>query len=157
MTIILGIDPGSRLTGYGIISFERRQARYISSGHIRTQGDALSGRLGQIFHGISEVVKRHQPTEVAIEQVFIHQNAATALKLGQARGAAIAAVAQNNLLLREYSARQVKKAVVGYGAADKTQIQQMVTRLLSLSQPPQSDAADALAIALCHAYTYSGS
>lgn len=157
MSIILGIDPGSRITGYGVISFERGKPGYIASGCIRVStGSDLGDKLFEIFEGLRDIVQTHQPTEMAIEQVFMHENPSSALKLGQARGAAIVAVAQYAIPVAEYSARQIKQAVVGYGAAEKEQVQKMVKELLQLSACPQADAADGLAVALCHAYFTQG-
>ncbi|AGH81823.1 crossover junction endodeoxyribonuclease RuvC [Psychromonas sp. CNPT3] len=153
MSIILGIDPGSRITGYGIIEQKGAKCIYIASGCIRTKGDTLAPKLDMIFSGISEIIKQYQPTEFAIEQVFMGKNPDSALKLGQARGAAIVAATQADLYICEYSARQIKQAVVGTGAATKDQVQQMVVRLLQLSGTPQADAADGLAVAICHAHT----
>lgn len=150
MAIIIGIDPGSRITGFGIIQCEGNQSRYLDSGCLRITADNPGERLQQIYVGIKEVVQQYQPHEAAIEQIFMHQNPGSALKLGQARGAAIVAL---GMPIAEYSARQVKQAVVGYGAAKKDQVQHMVKCLLNLSQKLQADAADALAIALCHAHT----
>ncbi len=151
--IILGIDPGSRLTGYGIIRFEGNQTSYIESGCLKVTADNVAMRLQQISDGIKDVMMRYQPEEAAIEQIFMHQNPNSALKLGQARGAAMAALA---IPVVEYTARQVKQAIVGYGAAKKEQIQHMVTRLLNIQEVLQADAADALAVALCHAHSRSG-
>lgn len=156
MPIILGIDPGSRTTGYGIINHLGNKHEYVESGCIRTQGDNLADKLAQIFEGLSHIINNHLPHEVAIEQVFMARNADSAFKLGQARGAAIVAATQHKLPVTEYSARQVKQAIVGRGAAQKTQVQHMVCQLLDLAQKPQEDAADALAIALCHAHTQQG-
>ena len=156
MSIILGIDPGSRVTGYGIIQKLGNRLQYVSSGSLRITGRAIGPNLQQIFEGIRELVQRHQPDEAAIEEVFMHQNAGAALKLGQARGAAIVAVASDNTPVAEYSARQIKQAVVGYGAAQKQQVQHMVCQLLNLSKAPQNDAADGLAIAICHAHSRGG-
>jgi len=153
MTVILGIDPGSRITGYGVIQINKKNTTYIDSGCVKTSGDAFADRLHTIFSGISELIQHYRPAEAAIEQVFVHRNAGSALKLGQARGAAMTAIKQFNLPLAEYSARQVKQAVVSYGAATKEQVQQMTCHLLKLQANPQADAADALAIALCHAHT----
>lgn len=150
MPIIIGIDPGSRITGYGIIRYEGNQNFYLDSGCIRITAENPGERLQQIYSGVKDIVQQHQPHEAAIEQIFMHQNPGSALKLGQARGAAIVAL---GLPIAEYSARQVKQSVVGYGAANKEQVQHMVKRLLNLSEPLQADAADALAIALCHAHT----
>ncbi|WP_340676520.1 crossover junction endodeoxyribonuclease RuvC [Paraglaciecola sp.] len=153
MAIILGIDPGSRITGYGIIKQVGAKTEYLGSGCIRMQGDALAPRLKQIFDGVSEIISQFQPTEFAIEQVFMAKNPDSALKLGQARGAAIVAATNHDLPVAEYSARQIKQSVVGKGNADKTQVQHMVTYLLKLKASPQADAADALAVALCHSHT----
>lgn len=153
MAIILGIDPGSRITGYGVIKKVGAKSEYIGSGCIRVQGDELASRLKQIFDGVSEIIHQYQPTDFAIEQVFMAKNPDSALKLGQARGAAIVAATAFDLPVAEYSARQIKQSVVGKGSADKSQVQHMVTYLLSLASKPQADAADALAVALCHNHT----
>lgn len=150
-TRIIGIDPGSRSTGFGVIDSDGFRHSYVASGHIRIQGDDLPQRLGYIFNEISEVVVKWQPTAMGIEQVFVNKNVDSALKLGQARGAAICAGVQADLSIGEYSPRAIKKAVVGKGAADKAQIQQMMKILLKLDFLPQSDEADGLAIAVCHA------
>lgn len=154
--IILGIDPGSRITGYGLIQSNGNQHQYVSSGCIRIKADTLSEKLQQIFDGIREIMMEFRPEEAAIEEVFMHQNAGAALKLGQARGAAMVAMSVHAIPVAEYSARQVKQAVVGYGAAKKEQVQHMICTILSLNGTPQEDAADALAIALCHAQTRQG-
>jgi crossover junction endodeoxyribonuclease RuvC len=148
---ILGIDPGLRLTGFGIVEIHGNKCRYVTSGVIRIPTGELYSRLRYIFDGINEVVAAHQPTDSAIEKVFVNVNPASTLLLGQARGAAITALASNNLCVSEYTALQVKQAVVGYGKAKKEQVQEMVMRLLSLSERPSTDAADALACAICHA------
>jgi len=148
--IILGIDPGSRFTGFGIIQIDGKVPRYITSGVVKAEQEDVPQRLRTIFVGLQTVMQTYQPTELAIEQVFMHENAASAIKLGQARGVAIAATFAHDLQVYEYSARQIKQAVVGYGNAAKEQIQAMVQRLLNLSAAPQADAADALACALCH-------
>ncbi len=153
MSIILGIDPGSRITGYGVIRHHLNRCEYIASGCIRTKGDELAPRLHQIYNGISEIILQCKPDQFAIEQVFMSKNADSALKLGQARGVAIVAAANQELSVAEYSARQIKQAVVGTGSADKTQVQHMVKSMLKLDGTPQADAADALAVALCHAHT----
>ena len=153
---ILGIDPGSRITGFGIIETDGLRHRYVTCGCIRVTEDDFALRLQQIFDGIRETIFEFQPDDAAIEQVFMHQNAGSALKLGQARGAAIVAVSIHSISMAEYSARQVKQAVVGYGAAQKNQVQQMIKVLLGLSKAPQEDAADALAIAICHANSSFG-
>ncbi|GED40960.1 crossover junction endodeoxyribonuclease RuvC [Cobetia marina] len=150
--IILGIDPGSRLTGYGVLDVSAAQPRYVDSGCIRMSQVSLDQRLAQIYAGISEVIAMHRPAEFAIEQVFMSKNADSALKLGQARGAAIVCAANHGLPVSEYGPRQIKQAVTGSGAADKAQVQHMVTHTLKLSATPQADAADALAIALTHCF-----
>ncbi len=153
MTIILGIDPGSRITGYGVLSLQGNKASYLASGCVRVTDLTLAGRLNQIFTNLQQIIQQHQPHEVAVEQVFLQQNPNVALKLGQARGAAIVAASLHTLSLTEYSPREIKLAVVGYGAAKKEQVQEMVKRLLSLDKRPAVDAADALAVALCHAHS----
>lgn len=155
VTIILGIDPGSRITGYGLIRVRGNILEYIDSGCIRTKPQAsLSERLLEIFYGVRQLMVTFKPNAVAMEQVFMHQNANTALKLGHARGVAMVAAAEPNVaVIAEYSPRQIKQAVVGYGAADKEQVKQMVMRLLVLSKPPKTDASDALAVAICHSHT----
>ena len=153
MSRILGIDPGSRLTGYGIIEMQGPRAIWVNSGCIRIQGEDLASRLKIICLGIQELLDSYQPDEVAVEQVFMHRNPDSALKLGQARGAAISMVATRSIPVSEYSAKQIKKSVVGKGNAAKDQVQHMVKVLLGLSKMPQEDAADALAVALCHAHT----
>jgi len=150
MSRILGIDPGSRITGYGVVDFDGATSRYVASGTIRCGGGELPARLREIFASLGEVIDTHTPDESAIEQVFMHRNADSALKLGQARGAAICACASHDLAVGEYTPRQIKQAVVGTGAATKIQVQQMVRQLLALPASPPSDAADALAVALCH-------
>ena len=153
MSIILGIDPGSRITGYGVIQQKGSKCIYIASGCIRTKGDTLAPKLDMIFNGVSEIIQQYQPTEFAIEQVFMAKNPDSALKLGQARGAAVVAGTQADLYVCEYSARQIKQAVSGTGGASKDQVQQMVMQILALSGRPQADAADGLAVAICHAHT----
>jgi crossover junction endodeoxyribonuclease RuvC len=148
--LILGIDPGSITLGYGIIKYERNVASYITSGCIKVGKQAWPDRLRQIYLDLTSIINQYKPQQAAIENVFVHKNAASALKLGQARGAAIVAAACQGLLVAEYSAREVKQAVVGYGNAEKAQIQQMIKTILSLSGLPTVDSADALAVALCH-------
>lgn len=155
MTLILGIDPGSRITGYGVVRDSGRGCIYVASGCIRTGTGLLHERLQHVFRGVREVIQTHGPITMGIEKVFMAKNADSALKLGQARGAALVAAMEEGLDIAEYSATQVKKAVVGSGGADKQQVQQMVMHLLKLTQKPQIDASDALAIALCHAHTRS--
>lgn len=155
MSIILGIDPGSRITGYGIIREVKQKLQYIDSGCIRTTNGDFSQRLLQIFNGVCHLMDEYNPTEVAIEQVFTHKNPNSALKLGHARGVAMVACASHRIDLHEYSAREVKQSLVGYGAAEKEQVKQMVVNLLMLNKAPQSDAADALGIAICHIHRKS--
>ncbi|MFZ1641732.1 MAG: crossover junction endodeoxyribonuclease RuvC [Candidatus Contendobacter sp.] len=151
---LLGIDPGSRITGYGIIDMDGPRSRYVASGCIQTDSSRpVPERLKIIFEGVAEIVRLHRPAEVAAEQVFMHRNPDSALKLGQARGAAICAVVVAGLPVSEYAARAIKQAVVGSGAADKAQVQRMVALLLNLAAPPPADAADALAVAICHGHT----
>lgn len=148
MTIIIGIDPGSRRTGYGVIRLEGNRHIYLTSGYLNLLSFPSSERLRQIFLGLQTIIQSWQPHEAAIEQIFMQDNPNSALKLGQARGAAIVAF---EIPVEEYSAREVKKSVVGHGAATKDQVQFMVKRLLNISGTLQPDAADALAVALCHA------
>jgi len=152
MTLILGIDPGSRITGYGLLRSQPSGTQYIASGCIRTGEGELPERLGRIFAGVSEIIEQHRPQALAIERVFMARNADSALKLGQARGAALVAAVQAKMNVAEYSARQIKQAVVGSGAASKEQVQILLMHLLNLNGCPQADAADALAVALCHAH-----
>ena len=156
MAIILGIDPGSRFTGYGVIEQQGRKFTYLGSGCIKAiaSGDELGSRLQTIFAGVSELIIQFKPDMFAIEQVFMASNPDSALKLGQARGAAIVAATNAGMSIAEYSARQIKQAVVGTGGADKTQVQHMVKSILKLPGTPQADAADALAVALCHAHSH---
>jgi len=153
---ILGIDPGSQITGFGVIEQIRGRQHYITSGCIRIGKHSWQQRLQHIFEGLTTIIKEYAPTEVAIEKIFIHKNPSSALKLGQARGVAMVAAALHNLTMAEYTARQVKKAVVGHGAAEKVQVQHMMRVLFKLNGMPQADAADALAIALCHAQNLRG-
>lgn len=153
MPLILGIDPGSRKTGFGIINSRGSRAEYVTSGVIRIPDVPLAERLHLIFDSVTQIIEEYHPQEFAIEQVFMAKSAGSALKLGQARGAAIVAAATRNLPVSEYEARKVKQSVVGTGAADKLQVQHMVKTLLKLPAAPQEDAADALAVALCHANT----
>ncbi|PCJ27798.1 MAG: crossover junction endodeoxyribonuclease RuvC [SAR86 cluster bacterium] len=153
MAIILGIDPGSRVTGFGLINSVGNKLEYISCGCIRTDTPSQPERLKKIFDGICEVIEKYSPQQSAIEEVFMGKNASSALKLGQARGSAMVACLHHNLSVGEYSARKVKQAVTGSGAADKIQMQHMVKALLSLSGTIAEDAADALGVAICHANT----
>jgi len=149
---ILGIDPGSRVTGYGVIAKKANRLYYVTSGVIRLGNKyTFNERLQVIFDGLCEIIKTHQPTVAGVEDVFVAANPRTALKLGHARGVAVLSALQNGLKVYDYTPRMVKQAVVGYGNADKQQVQQMVRVLLQLSKQPTSDAADALAVAMCHA------
>ena len=152
MTCILGIDPGSRLTGYGIIEETPQGLRYIASGCIRSDAEEFPVRLKLIFDGVISLARQFRPDELAIEQVFMHKNADSALKLGHARGAAICAAQAAGLPVFEYAARQVKLALVGKGSAEKGQVQHMVKILLGLKGTLQTDAGDALGVCLCHAH-----
>lgn len=153
MCRILGIDPGSRITGFGLIEQVDGRLVYVESGCIRAGEGEFAGRLKTIYDGLRDIVTLYTPQEVAIEQVFMHRNPDSALKLGQARGAAICAVMSMGLPVSEYTPAEVKKATVGKGNAAKGQVQHMVQALLKLPGMPQEDAADALAIALCHNHT----
>lgn len=154
MALILGIDPGSRKTGFGIINVNGSRHEYVTSGVIRLPTDEeLPERLKVIFDCVTEIIETHSPQQAAIEQVFMAKSAGSALKLGQARGAAIVACVNQQMDVAEYSARQIKQSVVGTGAAKKEQVQHMVKVLLKLPALPQEDAADALATAICHAHT----
>ncbi|BAK75164.1 holliday junction resolvase RuvC [Pseudogulbenkiania sp. NH8B] len=149
---ILGIDPGSRITGFGVIDVIGQQRHYVASGCIRTpQGAPLAERIKVIVDGLFGVVDTYRPGEAAVEQVFVNVNPAATLMLGQARGAVLAALVLKQLTVAEYTALQVKQSVVGHGKAPKEQVQAMIVRLLNLSGTPQADAADALAVALAHA------
>jgi len=150
---ILGIDPGSRITGFGIIEREGNRVVYVESGCIRAGDGDFAGRLKTIFDGLRDIVSIYAPEQVAIEQVFMHRNPDSALKLGQARGAAICAVMSMGLNISEYTPSEIKQATVGKGNAAKEQVQHMVTAMLKLPGTPQADAADALAVALCHNHT----
>jgi crossover junction endodeoxyribonuclease RuvC len=154
VTVILGVDPGSRVTGFGLVRAEAGRLRYLGSGCIRLDTAAeMPARLRQIFEHMDEILDAWSPDEMAVEQVFMAKSAGSALKLGQARGVAIVSAARRGIPVFEYSPTRIKQAVVGVGRADKTQVQHMVRTLLSLPGAPQADAADALAVALCHAHT----
>ena len=150
---ILGLDPGSQRTGYAVIEVNESRTAYLVSGAIKTRGDCLATRLQEIFAGVDQLTTEFRPDEVAIERVFMHRNADSALKLGQARGAALSGTFAVRPRVFEYAPREVKLAVVGTGGAQKEQVQLMVRRLLQLAGPLGEDAADALAIALCHAHS----
>ena len=151
MSRILGIDPGSRKTGFGIIELDGRQIRHVINGRLLVGDGDFADRLKQIFDGLSDLIERYQPQIMAVEKVFLHKNADSALKLGQARGAAICAGVSHDLTVHEYTATQIKKAVVGNGHAKKDQVQYMMSVILKLSQTLEEDAADALACAFTHA------
>lgn len=154
MTRILGIDPGSQTTGYGVIDIQGNHSQYFDCGYIRTPTKhPLPERLKIIFQSITDIIASCRPHTLAVEQIFMHRNPDAALKLGQARGVAICAGAMADLPISEYTPRAVKQAIVGSGAANKEQVQHMVCALLQLQTCPQADAADALAIALCHGHT----
>lgn len=153
---ILGIDPGLRATGFGVLDQVGQKLIYVASGSIKTQAAALPERLKIILNSLSEVIAQYQPQQVAVEKVFVNVNPQSTLLLGQARGAAICAALLANLPVAEYTALQVKQAVVGNGHAKKEQVQDMVQRLLALSGAPSPDAADALACAICHAHGGQG-
>lgn len=152
MIRILGIDPGSRLTGYGIVELHGNRAVAVQHGCLRLGEGELAQRLKQIHLGLKQLVQEYQPQEAAIESVFVQRNVESALKLGQARGSAITAISLQNIPVFEYAPAVIKKSVVGRGNAGKPQVQHMVSAILSLPNELQSDAADALAVALCHGY-----
>ncbi|EGL54021.1 MAG: crossover junction endodeoxyribonuclease RuvC [Pseudomonadota bacterium] len=152
MPRILGIDPGSRKTGFGIIEIDGKKIKHVINGRLMVGDGEFADRLRQIFEGLTDLIERYQPDMMAIEKVFLHKNADSALKLGQARGAAICAAVNQQLTVSEYTATQIKKAVVGNGHANKAQIQYMMSVILSLPESPEEDAADALACALTHAH-----
>ncbi|MEO7055680.1 MAG: crossover junction endodeoxyribonuclease RuvC [Caldimonas sp.] len=152
---VLGIDPGLRTTGFGVVEREGARLHYVASGTIRTSAVAigdLPGRLKIIFEGVREIAMRYAPTCASVEIVFVNVNPQSTLLLGQARGAALSALVAHELSVAEYTALQMKRAVVGHGLAKKEQVQQMVMRLLALPSLPGPDAADALGLAICHAH-----
>ncbi len=152
MTRILGIDPGSRVTGFGIIDVDGRGMRLVAAGCVRSVAEDFPARLKLVYEGMLEVVNQYLPEVIAVEQVFVQKNADSALKLGQARGAAICAGLSRKLPVYEYATRQVKQALVGKGGADKHQVQHMVKILLNFRGELPLDASDALAVAVCHAH-----
>ena len=152
---ILGIDPGLRITGFGVLELHGNALVYVTSGCIRATGTSLPTRLGVIARDLAHIIAEVAPAEVAVEKVFVNINPNSTLSLGQARGAAIAAAVLAGLPVAEYTAGQVKQSVVGGGRAEKSQVQEMVRRLLKLPSRPQPDAADALATAICHAHAFA--
>jgi crossover junction endodeoxyribonuclease RuvC len=151
---ILGIDPGTRVTGYGVVEKRGNRLLHIDNGALYTRSDEeLAFRLKTIHDGLSRIIREYAPEAVAVEQIFVAKNALSALKLGHARGAALLAGMNAGLPVFEYSALQVKNAVVGYGRAAKLQVQQMVRALINLPEIAQEDASDALAVAICHAHS----
>jgi crossover junction endodeoxyribonuclease RuvC len=148
---VLGIDPGSQCTGFGVLDVTGPRLSYVASGAIRTPHGEFATRLCEIFQGVRSVVAEYRPHEIAIERVFVNRNPDSALKLGQARGAAICGTADSNAAVFEYATRQIKQAVVGSGGAEKAQVQLMMRSLLRLEGAVSADAADALAAAVCHA------
>lgn len=149
---IMGVDPGSRVTGYGLLEKERGRIRFVVCGVIKAPARwPFAARLKTIYDGLCEVIEKQAPAVMAVEDIFVAINPRSALKLGHARGMAILAASQHGLAIHEYSPRLIKQAVVGYGQADKGQVQQMVRVLLRLSALPSQDAADALAVSYCHA------
>jgi crossover junction endodeoxyribonuclease RuvC len=150
---VLGLDPGSLRTGYGVIDCSVRGEKHVVSGCIRATGESFALRLHQIHQAVLALVMEYRPDEVAVEKVFMHRNADSALKLGQARGAAICAAVAHGASMHEYAPRAIKLAVVGTGAADKAQVSHMVQALLTIGEPATADISDALAVALCHGQT----
>jgi crossover junction endodeoxyribonuclease RuvC len=148
---VLGIDPGSQRTGFGVVDAAGSRLTYVASGVIKTSQDEFAVRLCEIFRCVQTIVAQYQPQEIAIEKVFVNRNPDSALKLGQARGAAICGTHEANAEVFEYATRQIKQAVVGSGSAEKAQVQLMMRSLLKLDAPVPADAADALAAAVCHA------
>jgi crossover junction endodeoxyribonuclease RuvC len=153
---ILGIDPGSQVTGFGVIAAQGTRLSYVASGCIRTRGGEMADRLRIIFDGAARLVEEYRPDEICVERVFIHRNADSALKLGQARAAALCGTFLHQVPVHEYAAREIKLAVTGSGGAEKVQVAHMVRRLLAVSGPLAADAADALAVAICHAQLRTG-
>ena len=149
---ILGIDPGSRLTGFGVVDADERRTVYVASGSVQSARGSFPERLQLIFESVGEIVDRYRPDIVVLESVFVHRNAGSALKLGHARAAALCATFGREAEVHEYAPREIKQAIVGTGSATKEQVQHMVVALLELDGAPSPDAADALAAALCHAH-----
>ncbi len=151
--IIIGIDPGSRFTGYGVVERKQGEVYYKGSGCIATGGGPMADRLRIIYAGVTQLIAQFKPTAMSIEETFLSKNVQSTVKLSEARAAAMVAGANASLAVYEYTPQQIKQSVVGYGWADKTQVQYMVKSILHLAGNPQADAADALACAICHAYT----
>jgi crossover junction endodeoxyribonuclease RuvC len=151
MIRVLGIDPGSRVTGWGVVEFEGNRLTWVGHGEIKTKSeDPLPARLLKIRRGLLEVLGKFEPNEAGVESIFNAKNALSALKLGHARGVALLSLEENGTPITEYTPMQVKSSVVGFGRAEKEQVQDMVRRLLCLPEKPPEDAADALAVAICH-------
>lgn len=155
MRRILGIDPGSRITGYGVIESDGRKSIHIASGCIRMQQKEMPQRLGEIYRAVSQVIADYSPSEMAVEEVFVAKNPSSALKLGHARGAAVCAGVMAGLPIAEYTPRMIKQTVVGTGAADKEQVQHMIKLILQIKEKLTADQADALAVAISHAHSNS--
>ena len=153
MAIILGIDPGSRKCGYGLITAEGQRLEYLACGIIRVESLPFNERLQVLFEQLSTLIAEFNPQEAAVEEIFVGKSASSALKLGHARGAAILACTQYKLPIHEYATRKIKQTVTGTGGAEKAQMQHMIKTLLKLSDVPSEDAADALSVAVCHAHT----
>ena len=149
---ILGIDPGSRITGFGVVDFDRDRAAYVGSGTVDSRKGEFADRLKTIFDSISEVCAHYRPDAVSVENVFVHKSAGSALKLGHARAAAICATFEHGIAVYEYAPRAIKQAIVGTGGAQKEQVEHMVKTILALSGELSADASDALAAALCHGH-----
>ncbi len=155
MRRILGIDPGSRITGYGVIESDGSKSIHIASGCVRLQQNDIPERLGEIYRAITQVIADFAPTEMAVEEVFVSKNPSSALKLGHARGAAVCAGVMAGLPIAEYTPRRIKQTVVGTGGADKEQVQHMIKLILQLDEKLAADQADALAVAITHAHSNS--
>ena len=153
MSLVLGIDPGSRVTGYGLVDARSKKPVYVASGCIKLKDASMPERMVVVHQSLNQIIEQYRPDTVAIERVFVGKSAGSALKLGHARGVAMLAAALAGLSVSEYAPRTIKQAVAGSGAADKLQVQDMIVRLLALNASPAEDAADALAVALCHVYS----
>lgn len=153
MPLILGIDPGSRKCGYGLVNAVGAELQYVACGVIRVETLTFPDRLQAIFSNLCDIIEEYSPQVAALEEVFVGKSMSSALKLGQARGVAMVACTSHRLEVHEYAARRVKQALVGTGVADKSQMQHMIRNVLKLSALPKEDAADALSVAVCHAHT----